>query len=113
MEDQGSLIGTLFEKTEHFTKTSAELYKLKTIDKSADVISTLTERLVIILFVTLFFLILNVGIALWIGQNFGDSYLGFFIVSAFYAMMGGLFFAFGNKWIKEPLRNVIITQALK
>jgi hypothetical protein len=113
MEDQGSLIGTLFEKTEHFTKTSAELYKLKIIDKSADIISTLTERLVIILFVTLFFLILNIGIALWIGQKLGDAYFGFFIVAGFYALLGGAFFAFGNKWIKEPLRNAIITQALK
>lgn len=113
MEDQGSLIGTLFEKTEHFTKTSAELYKLKTIDKSADIISTLTERLVVILFVTLFFLILNIGIALLIGQTLENSYLGFFIVAGFYAILGGMFFAFGNKWIKEPLRNAIITQALK
>jgi hypothetical protein len=113
MEDHGSLIGMLFEKTEHFTKTSAELYRLKAIDKSADIISTLTERLVILLFVTLFFLILNIGIALWIGQKLGSSYFGFFIVSGFYAVLSALFFAFGGKWIKEPLRNVIITQALK
>ena len=113
MSDQGSIIRTLFEKIEHFTKSSAALYKLKTIDKSADVTSTLTERLVIIVTLTLFFLILNIGIALWVGQALGKSYYGFFIVAGLYAILSLILYCFGNKWIKEPVRNSIITQALK
>jgi hypothetical protein len=112
MEDQASLINTLFEKAEHYTKTSAELYKLKVIDKSADVISTLTVRLAIIVFITLFFLIMNTGVALWLGEVLGKVYYGFFIVAGFYALVGILLYAFRNKWIKVPLRNSIITQVL-
>jgi|ERR1035437_2730726 hypothetical protein len=112
MEDQASLIGTFFEKTEHYTRASAELLKLKAIDKSADIISTLTARVTIIVFITLFFLILNIGIALWIGEGLGKSYYGFFIVAGIYALAGILLYAFRNKWIKEPLRNSIITQVL-
>lgn len=112
MENQASLIETLFEKTAHYTRTSAELYKLKAIDKSADVISTLTARLSVIIFIALFFLILNIGIALWIGEMIGKSYYGFFIVSAFYALAGIVLYTFRNKWIKAPMRNSIIAQAL-
>lgn len=112
MEDNASLIGTLFEKAEHYAKTSAELFKLKTIDKSADVISTLTARLAVVSFITLFFLILNIGIALWIGEMLGKTYYGFFIVAGFYALAGIVFYIFRNKWIKTPLRNSIIAQAL-
>lgn len=112
MEDHSTLIGSLFEKTEHYTKTSVELYKLKAIDKSADVISTLVARLAVIVFITLFVLILNIGVALWIGELLGKSYYGFFVVAGFYALIGILLYGFRNKWIKSPLRNSIINQAL-
>lgn len=112
MENQPSLIGTLFERAEHYVKTSADLIKLKAIDKSADVIATLTARLAVIAFITLFFLVLNIGIALWLGEMLGKSYYGFFIVAGFYALIGILLYVFRNKWIKAPVRNSIITQAL-
>jgi hypothetical protein len=112
MEDQSSLIGTLFEKTEHYTKTSAELYKLKAIGKSADIISSLAARLTVIVFLTLFILILNIGVALFLGDVLGKSYYGFFIVAGFYALCGIVLYIFRTRWIKSPLKNSIINQAL-
>lgn len=112
MENQVSLVEVLFERTGHYAKKSIELYKLKTIDKSADVISTLASRFVVISIAILFFLILNVGVALWIGEELGKDYYGFFTVSGFYAIVGILFFIFRNKWIKEPVRDSIIVQSL-
>jgi hypothetical protein len=112
MENQTSLIVALFEKTEHYVKSTAELYKLKTIDKSADVISTFSAWLVIMVFFILFFLILNIGVSLLIGEALGKIYYGFFIVSGFYALGATVLYAFRNKWIKAPIRNEIITQAL-
>lgn len=113
MEDQATLIKTLFEKAEHYTKTSVELYKLKAIDKSADVFSALIARLSVLLFITLFFLILNIGVALWLGELLGKTFYGFFIVSGFYALCGIVLYLFRNRWVANPLRNSIITQALK
>ncbi|HLG03447.1 MAG TPA: hypothetical protein VI731_07610 [Bacteroidia bacterium] len=113
METQRTLIEELFEKTTQYTKTSAEVYKLKAIGKSADVLSTLTARLVVFVFAALFFLILNIGVALWLGGILGRSYYGFFIVSGFYAIAGLALYIFRNRWIKTPLRNSIIIQALK
>lgn len=112
MEDKTSLLETLLEKTEGYVKASAELYKLKIIDKSSEVISTLAARLAILTFFTLFFLIGNIGAALWIGEFLERSYLGFFIVAGFYGIVGIIIFLFRNRWIKTPLKNSIITQAL-
>src|ERR1035437_2223370 len=105
MENQTSLIGILFEKVGHYAQTTAELYKLKAVDKSADVLSTLTARLTIVVFIAMFFLMLSIGMALWIGEILWKSYYGFFVVAGFYALAGILFYAFRNTWIKEPIRN--------
>ena len=112
MEQQTTHIEVLFEKAGQYAKTSVELYKLKTIDRSAEVIASLTARMFIVLLFTLFFLILNVGISLWIGELLGKTYYGFFIVSGFYALGALVLYAFREKWIKTPVKNSIILQAL-
>ena len=113
MENEISLVETLFEKTEGYVKSSSELFKLKIIHKSADVVSTFAAGFAIIVFITLFFLILNIGVALWVGEMMGNSYKGFFIVSGFYALGGIILYLFRNVWIKEPLKDAIIIQGLK
>src|SRR4051812_25423872 len=105
MENPESMIEVLFDKTGQFTKNSVELYKLKAIDKGADVLSTLVARLAVIIISTLFFLIFNIGVALWAGEALGRSYYGFFSVAGFYALIGILIYSFRSQWIKEPIRN--------
>jgi hypothetical protein len=112
METQTSSIEALVDRAGQYGKTSIELYRLKAIDKSADVVSSLVTKLAVIIFFTLFFLVLNIGVALWLGDVLGKSYLGFFIVAGFYAISGIVLYVFRNKWIKVPLRNSIIIQAL-
>jgi len=112
MESHTDQIELLFEKTKHYTQTSVDLYKLKVIDKSADIISTLIARVAIGLFVVLFILTVNIGISLWIGDALGKNYLGFLIVSGFYGVVSVLLYVMRNRWIKSPVRNSIIVQAL-
>ncbi len=112
MESTTDHIETLFEKTKHYTQTSVELYKLKAVDKSADIISTLASRIAIAVFVILFMLTINIGISLWLGDILGKNYYGFLIVSAFYGIGAIVFYAMRNRWIKTSVRNSIIEQAL-
>lgn len=114
MEEQSSgLIESLIEKGEQYGKTTLELLKLKTLDKSADVVSNLVSWLIVLIFAVLFFLILNIGVALWIGELLGKSYYGFFAISGFYALLAILFGIFRKQWIKNPVNNSIITQVLE
>jgi hypothetical protein len=113
MEDQANLIESLIEKGEQYGKTSLELLKLKTLDKSADVTSTLVSWLIVVIFAVLFFLILNIGVALWLGDLLGKSYYGFFVVSGFYAVLALVFWIFRKQLIKKPINESIITQVLE
>ncbi len=110
--DNAPTVEVLFEKTESYVKVSAEVFKLKAINKISDVISDLTASFAVIVFIVLFFLIFNIGVSLWIGELFGKMYLGFFTVSAFYMLTGVILYLFRNTWIKIPLRNAIITRSL-
>lgn len=113
MEDKSPLILTLIEKTEKYRNTGADLLKLKGIDKSAEILSELFSSLILIIFSSLVFVMLNIAIALWLGKLIGETYIGFFIVAAFYALFAIVLYIFKDKWIDNPLRNRIITKALK
>lgn len=112
MDEPTGLIESLIEKGEQYGKTTFKLLKLKTLDKSADVASNIVSWLIVIVFAVLFFLIMNIGIALWFGELLGKSYYGFFIVSGFYAFLTILFVIFRKQLVKKPLNNSIITQVL-
>lgn len=112
MDEQSSLIESLIEKGEQYGKTTIELLKLKTLDKSADVASNLVSWLIVVIFAVLFFLILNIGVALWLGELLGKSYYGFFAVSGFYALLAIVFALFRKQFIKDPVNDSIISQVL-
>src|SRR5688572_2187067 len=111
MENSGSIIETLFEKAEAYSKTSFELGKLKSIETTSSVLTFLVSRLSVIVTISLFTLMVNVGIALWLGELLGKLYYGFFIVAGFYCVAGIVFHLFLHRWIKEPFSDLIIGQA--
>jgi hypothetical protein len=113
MDERESSIEALIEKGEQYGKTKLELLKLKTLEKSSDVVSDLASWIIIVIFVSLFFLVLNIGVALWIGDLLGKSYHGFFIIAGFYALLALLFSIFRKQLIKSPVNNSIVTQVLK
>ena len=113
METPVSEVETLIANAELYGKTSFELTKLKVIEASAVIAATLLSRLCFIITITLFTIFVNVGIALWAGDALGKTYYGFFIVAVFYLITGIVFYFFLNKWIKKPIADMIITQALQ
>jgi hypothetical protein len=113
MEEEKSHVEVLMEKTGDYARKKVELYKLKIVDKSADVVSTIAADITIISILILFVLIINIGLALWLGELLGKNYYGFFCVAGFYALSGVIFYTFRDKLIKHPVRNSIIKHALK
>ena len=113
MSENAPLFATLFERAEEYSKSTIELFKLKAIDKSADVASSLISRLAVVLMVILSILIINIGVALWIGKQLGDSFYGFLITGAFYALLALCIHVFRRQWIKYPISRSIIKKMLK
>ena len=113
MEDTAASVEMLYEKAKKYTQTSLDLLVLNTIDKTADVLSSLTSRAFIALAVAMFTLFVNVGISLFIGKLLNEYYLGFLIVSAFYFIMAAVLYFFKDKLIETPIANMIIDKLLK
>ena len=113
MESATSKVELLFERTEDYTKTTFELAKLKALETTTDIVTTLVWKGSVVVMAALFVLVFNVGIALWVGDLLGKSYFGFFIVAGFYLVAALILHFFMHTWIKKPISNLIITQALQ
>ena len=112
MEDKAAPVEVLVERTQAYIKTSIQLFKLKATDKLAEIVSNLASSFVIVVVIVLFGVNLNIAIALLLGDLLGKAWLGFVLVSGFYAFAGIIFYLLRDKWIKKPIRNSIIEQLL-
>lgn len=110
MEDQATLMESLFEKGEIYAKTNVELVRLKSIGKTADMFSSLAGGFIIFVSLLIVLTMVNIGAAMWIGSVFGTIYYGFFIVACFYLLITLFILVFRNSLIKTPVCNSIINQ---
>jgi hypothetical protein len=113
MEGKVAIVESLLDRTEAFAKTSVDLFKLKALDKTADVASLVVSRVVVAIVIAILSVLLNIGIALWIGDALGKSYYGFFIVAAFYVLVWIILALFKDALLENPVRNAIIRKAFK
>lgn len=103
----------LYTKIKIYGNTSYELAKLKSLEVTTIVASSLISALSITVMVVLFTIFFNIGMALWLGDLLGKVYYGFFIVAVFYLVVGVILYFFLRKWIKGPVSKLIITEALR
>jgi len=113
MEQPISQIETLVDRIEAYGKTTYELSKLKVLETTIQVATSFLSRISVIVMISLFVLILNIGLAIWLGELLGKMYYGFFIVAGFYLFAGILLNMFLHKWIKKPISSFFIKQALQ
>jgi hypothetical protein len=113
MENNTKLLESLLEKASEYGQTSYELIKLKGLDKTADVVSSLVPHSAVFVLVASFLLFFNLGLALWLGEILGKSFFGFFVVAAFYVIAGIILHFFMHKWLKKIICNYFIKLVLK
>jgi hypothetical protein len=113
MEEKSNLIESLLDSATDYGKTSYELVKLKAIDKTSDVVSTVIPYSFVFVMIAAFMLFFNLGLAFWLGEMLGKIFYGFFIVAAFYLLVMAVVYFFMYKWLKKIISNFIIKQLLK
>ncbi len=109
MENTAGLIAPLLESAEAYGKTSFELLKLKSLEKTTDLASTLIVRLLLGFVASFFMIALNIGAALWLGELLGKNYYGFLIVAIFYGLLA-LVIYFAHAPIKMRINNSLIKE---
>jgi hypothetical protein len=106
-------VESLFERLAAFCKTTFKISKLKALRIIIAVVTALVSWLCVILMISMFALIFNIGIAIWLGGLLGNAYYGYFVVAAFYFVAGVVFYFFFHKWIKKLVFDVIIKKTLQ
>ena len=112
MEKEPGTFGSVMENGREYFKTKVELIKLQAIDKSSEVTSSVVYGIALFFVAIFAFIFLNIGIALWIGNLLDRTYLGFFILTAIYIIIGVLLHVFHKKWITDPITTMLIKKML-
>ncbi|WP_374549976.1 hypothetical protein [Flavobacterium sp.] len=113
MENIANNIELLYDRAEKYTSTSVKLLKLNAVDKTSDLVASLSLVTALIAILAIFSLFINIAISLYLGKILNDYALSFLIVSGFYLFIGILVFIFREKWIKIPIGNLIISKLMK
>ena len=113
MNNDATAITTLLGQAEDYSKTTLKLIQLKTIDKTADLASTLAVQFALTIVVALFILMSYIGLSLWVGEILGKTYYGFFVMSGINILLFVIVYLCRSKWIKDPLQNSIIAAMLE
>ena len=112
MEQTDGIVKVLLSQVEEYGKTSFELTKLKAVQKLIPVATAFTGNLFVLLTLSLFVLLLNIGIAMWLGELLGKPYYGFMSVAGFYLIAGIILYFTAAKWLRSPVSRFIIKQTL-
>ncbi len=102
----------ILKKAGEYLETRMEIVRLKTVDKSSEIISTALSELVMIIVIGLSISILSVGLSILIGSAIGAMYLGFFIVGGCYAFVAIFLFVFRKEWLRGYFRNLMLDKIL-
>ena len=113
MESNKKLIEELIERATDYIKISYDVVKLKCIDKTSHIFSTLVFHSIVFVLITIFLLFINFGLAFWLGDIFGKIYYGFLLIATFYIVLLLFIQIFMSKWIKNHVYNFMINQILK
>lgn len=102
------MMESLLQKTIDYSKTSYELMKLKALDKTTNVLSSIIPHTGVLVLFGSFMLLFNLGLSFWLGEILGRMAYGFFAVAGFYAIIGLIVQLFMQRWLKFRLRNYFI-----
>lgn len=112
MEEKAKLLESMVEKAADYGQVSLDIVKLKAVDKTSDIVSSVVPHSVVIIILSSFMLFLNLGLAFWFGDLLGRLYYGFFMIAAFYIILGLIIHFLMHKGLKELIRNYVINQLL-
>lgn len=106
-------VESFLDRIDSYSRTTFELSKLRLLETTAAVVTSLIPRLSAILMLAMFIFVLSMGFALFLGELLGKIYYGLFIVALFYLVAGLFIHFFLHGWIKKPISDLIIKQALR
>lgn len=107
-----SLLESLFSQSKEYAQNRIDLLKMKVADKTASIVSSVITGIALFVIGFIFFVVLNIGLGLLIGDWVGRASWGFLILAALYAIAGIILFSARNKIFKSPVTAMIFRKFL-
>ena len=101
-------INDLSDNIREYIETRIDIIKLETADSGASAVSSMMSWSIILLIGFLFVFTLTIGIGIGIGYMADNFAVGFFIITAFYLIVGLLLYFNRTRWLRKPFINIII-----
>jgi hypothetical protein len=98
----------LVDHIKDYLQTSAELIKLKAVDKLAAGFSSIAVSLVLLVLIAWVIILASIGAAFWISEGMGDGYSGFFIVAGFYVLVSVIVYLSKDTVIRKSIAHKVI-----
>ncbi len=106
-------VEALFDRANDYFDTRFRLFRLKAINTTSDVVSSVTARTISAVFAIVFWIAANIGFALLLGEWLGKSYYGFFIMAGLNLVAGLFFMKAGGRWVKAMTAEKLIQKIFK
>jgi hypothetical protein len=113
MEENIKMIETLLETAKSYGKSSMDLAKLKALDKSSLIGSSIASRMIAMMLAGLCILFCGFGAALWLNDVLESSFTGFFIVAALPGLLAIIAFSILHRSIMRWFRDYMIKKTLQ
>lgn len=98
----------LLNHLKEYVEIRLSLASLTVREKFSEIFSSVAAVFIFSLLVAFIFLFAGIGTALWLNDYFQSTFLGFFCVTGFFALVTILLFFNRNRWIKNPIIDAII-----
>lgn len=108
MKETQRLLDELIAKAEDYGYSSLELAKLKSIKVVANTSGKIGVHFAIWAVIVLFFLMLSIGVSLYLGELWGHHYLGFLAVAGFYLLLAIVLRIFKVPLVQRPIANFVV-----
>lgn len=104
---------SLTDKLSDYIDTRIKLVKLTVVENLVTSVASAVSG-VVLLFLALFaVLFLSLALGFLLSELIGNTYVGFFIVSFIYILLGVIIFYSKDKLLETPIINKLITKLLK
>jgi hypothetical protein len=91
-----------------YLHTTAELIKLKAVDKMATGLSSIAVSLALLVLIAWVVVLISIGAAIWISEGMSDRYSGFFIVAGFYLVVSFIIYLVKDTFIRKSVTHKVI-----
>jgi hypothetical protein len=110
MEINKTVFDPLIETVQVYGQTSFELFKLRALDKTAELTSVVFSRVLAYSMLLISVIAASIGTSLWLGQLLGKLYYGFFCTAGIYMVVFFIIYYLLHNRIRRRAGDVIVSK---